>query len=100
MEDTTLATHTGPELVASSNETTILATRADVDEQLDAIGGLPGALMLVRQMNSKRLNENGRAFLQLVESIAKNPKTVVHVLVFTEGDSELDGKVARVRIGE
>lgn len=79
---------------------TLNATRADVETQLEAVGGLQGAILLVKRMNATRINDEGRAFLRVVEAIARNPKVRVVVQVHTEGDAELDGQVARVVIGE
>lgn len=89
-----------PTIDADNGITTINATRADVETQLEAIGGLAGALLLVKQMNAKRINDNGRAFLRIVEAVAKNPNVRVIVDVRTEGDPELDGQRGRVVIGE
>lgn len=100
METLSEAAPTNVTLDTSDNITTLDATRADVETQLEALGGLQGAIFLVRQMNAKRINDSGRAFLKMVEAIAANPKVKVIVSVHTEGDPELDGKVARVVIGE
>lgn len=100
MQDHPVPVPTNVTIDAAAGVHTLNATRADVETQLEAVGGLGGAILLVKQMNAKRINDEGRAFLRMVETIARNPKVRVIVSVHTEGDPELDGQVARVVIGE
>lgn len=100
IEPTTLERASPVTLELLDNVSTLNATRADVEEQLEGIGGLAGALLLVRRINAHRITEEGRRFLHLVEALAKNPKVRIIVDVRTEGDPLLEGQRARVVIGE